>query len=77
MTFVNNILKIFVGDKSHNDVKALQGNLKKTKAFEVALASLSHDELRAKTTEFKEKTKQARSEKDAKIATLRQEAESV
>ena len=77
MSFVNNILKIFVGDKSQNDVKALQGNLKKTKAFESALAALSHDELRAKTTEFKAKIKQARLEKDTKIAALQQEAESV
>jgi preprotein translocase subunit SecA len=38
---------------------------------------LSHDELRAKTAEFKEKIKQARAEKDSKIATLQQEADAV
>jgi preprotein translocase subunit SecA len=35
------------------------------------LAALSNDELRAKTTAFKEKIKQARAEKDAKIAALK------
>jgi preprotein translocase subunit SecA len=32
---------------------------------------LSHDELRAKTVYFKEKIKQARAEKDAKIASFK------
>ena len=77
MSFINSILKVFVGDKSQNDIKALQGNITKIKAFESALANLSHDDLRAKTTEFKEKIKQARAEKDAKIAALQLEAETI
>lgn len=77
MSFLNNILKIFVGDKSEKDIKALQGNIAKIKAFEATLSGLSHDELRAKTTEFKAKIKQARAEKDAKIQSLLQEVENI
>ena len=53
MSFINSLLKLFVGDKSQQDVKALQGSLTKTKAFEPVLQALSHDDLRAKTAEFK------------------------
>ncbi|MEN9322262.1 MAG: hypothetical protein RL699_42 [Bacteroidota bacterium] len=77
MSFINSLLKIFVGDKSQQDVKALQGSLTKTKAFESVLHSLSHDELRAKTAEFKAKIQAARADKDSKIAALKEEAESV
>ncbi|MEY2692503.1 MAG: hypothetical protein RIT03_893 [Bacteroidota bacterium] len=77
MSFINSLLKIFVGDKSQQDVKALQGSLTKTKAFESVLQSLSHDELRAKTAEFKAKIQAARADKDSKIAALKEEAESV
>ena len=77
MSFINNILKLFVGDKSQQDVKALQGSLNKVLAFESVLQQLSHDELRAKTAEFKAKIQAARADKDSKIAALKEEAESV
>jgi preprotein translocase subunit SecA len=77
MSFINNILKVFVGDKSQKDVKAIQPIVNKIKAFESSFSSLSHDELRAKTAYFKEKIKQARSEKDAKIESLRVEVENI
>jgi preprotein translocase subunit SecA len=75
MSFINSIIKAFVGDKSQKDVKALQPYLAKIKTFESALAALSNDELRARTTFFKDKIKEARSEKDSKITALKQEAE--
>ena len=75
MSLLNSILKAFVGDKSEKDVKAIQPLINKVKTFEAALASLSHDQLRAKTTEFKEKIKAARAEKDSKIEALKLEAE--
>jgi preprotein translocase subunit SecA len=75
MSFINSIIKAFVGDKSQKDVKALQPYLAKIKTFETVLSGLSNDELRARTTFFKEKIKQARAEKDSKIASLQQEAE--
>ncbi|TRX16291.1 preprotein translocase subunit SecA [Flavobacterium franklandianum] len=77
MSFINSIIKTFVGDKSQKDVKALQPYLAKIKTFESALAALSNDELRARTTFFKDKIKQARADKDTKIASLKQEAESI
>ncbi|MFM2266065.1 MAG: hypothetical protein RLZ77_1485, partial [Bacteroidota bacterium] len=77
MSFINNILKLFVGDKSQQDVKDLQGSLNKALAFESVLQQLSHDELRAKTAEFKAKIQAARADKDSKIAALKEEAESV
>ncbi|RZJ66994.1 MAG: preprotein translocase subunit SecA [Flavobacterium sp.] len=77
MSFINSILKVFVGDKSEKDVKALQGNITKIKGFESELAALSHDELRARTTKFKAKINDARAEKDAKIASLKLEAETI
>jgi preprotein translocase subunit SecA len=75
MSFINSILKAFVGDKSQKDVKAIQPLVVKIKSFESALMALSHDELRAKTVTFKEKIKQARADKDAKIAELKLKAE--
>jgi len=75
MSFINSILKAFVGDKSQKDVKAIQPIITKIKSFESALAALSNDELRAKTTFFKEQIKNARAEKDAKIEALKQEVE--
>jgi preprotein translocase subunit SecA len=77
MSFINSIIKAFVGDKSQKDVKALQPYLAKIKTFESSLAALSNDELRARTVVFKEKIKQDRAEKDVKIASLKLEAESI
>ncbi|MFE3867867.1 preprotein translocase subunit SecA [Flavobacterium sp. LS2P90] len=77
MSFINSIIKVFVGDKSQKDVKALQPYLNKIKTFETSLMSLSNDDLRARTTFFKERIKEARADKDAKINTLKQEVESI
>jgi len=77
MSFINSILKAFVGDKSEKDVKAIQPLLAKIKTFESNLISLSHDELRAKTAFFKQTIKDARAEKDAKIAALKEEVEQI
>ena len=75
MSFINTIIKAFVGDKSQKDVKATQPYINKIKALEPVLANLSHDELRAKTVEFKEKIKQARAKQDADIEAKKIEAE--
>ncbi|HLA56515.1 MAG TPA: preprotein translocase subunit SecA [Flavobacterium sp.] len=77
MSFINSILNAFVGNKSEKDVKALQSNVTKVKSFESSLQALSHDELRAKTDYFKNKIKEARAEKDAKIASLKSEVETI
>lgn len=77
MSFIDRILKAFVGDKSQKDVKSIQPLVNKIKSFENSLMALSNDELRSKTVEFKQKIKDARAEKDAKIAALKWEAEGI
>ncbi|MCG9793316.1 preprotein translocase subunit SecA [Flavobacterium algicola] len=75
MSFINSILKAFVGDKSEKDVKALQPYLKKIKSFESTLITLSHDDLRARTYYFKNQIKEARTAVDDKIKSLKDEVE--
>ncbi|SEA76878.1 protein translocase subunit secA [Flavobacterium gillisiae] len=77
MSFINSIIKAFVGDKSEKDVKALQPYLDKIKSFEISLIALSHDELRERTYFFKEKIKVNRAGIDAKIAALKADVEAV
>ncbi len=77
MSLLNSILKAFVGDKSQKDVKAIQPLINKIRSFEGSLAGLSHDELRAKTVYFKERIREARADKDAKIASYLQEVEKI
>jgi preprotein translocase subunit SecA len=60
MTLLDSVLKIFVGDKSKQDVKAIMPIVEKIKTFELALEKLSHDELRAKTVAFKAQIAEAR-----------------
>ncbi|KAG1654385.1 Protein translocase subunit SecA [Nymphon striatum] len=73
MSFINSILKVFVGDKSQNDVKALQPIVEQIRSFELSLEGLSHDDLRAKTATFKAKIKEDRKAIDDQIATLTEE----
>lgn len=58
MSFLNTVLKAFVGDKAKKDVKELQPIIDKIKSYEKALEGLSNDELRQKTITFKNKIKQ-------------------
>lgn len=75
MSILNAVLKVFVGDKSEKDVKALQPLVKKIKSFEQALESLSHDQLRQKTQEFKDKIAERCASINEQILALEQEAE--
>ncbi len=75
MDFVNNLLKLFVGDKSKRDVQQIKPIVDKVKKFEPALKALSNDELRQKTVYFKEKIKQARLQKDNEIAAIKSKIE--
>ena len=70
MSFLNSVLKAFVGDKSKKDVKELQPILNQINSFESVLEVLSIDDLRAKTTEFKLRIQADRQELDDKIAEL-------
>jgi len=73
MSLLNSVLKIFVGDKQQKDLKLLQPIVTKTRSFESAIASLSNDELRAKSEEFKAKIKEATNSFEAKITELEKE----
>ena len=75
MGFLDSVLKVFVGDKSKQDVKAISPMVDKIKTFESALEALSHDKLRGKTLEFKAKIAEARKAIDEQMATLLEEAE--
>ncbi|MBR9845548.1 MAG: preprotein translocase subunit SecA, partial [Algicola sp.] len=75
MSFLNSVLKVFVGDKAKQDVKALTPIVDQVKAFESTLEQLSHDELRAKTAEFKAKIAEARKPLQDEIDQLLKEAE--
>lgn len=77
MSFINSILKVFVGDKSQKDVKAIQPLVNKIKEIEPTLISLSHDQLRAKTVEFKARIQAARAAQDEKIAALKAEVDAI
>ncbi|MDO1501107.1 preprotein translocase subunit SecA [Winogradskyella maritima] len=75
MSILDSVLKLFVGDKSKQDVKALSPIVEQVKAFESALEALSHDELRAKTEAFKTKIAEARKPYNDEIAELTKQAE--
>jgi len=75
MSILNSVLKVFVGDKSKQDVKALMPIVNQIKSFESQIESLSHDELRAKTLEFKSKIADARKSIEDEITKLQEEAD--
>ncbi|MDE1207389.1 preprotein translocase subunit SecA [Tenacibaculum larymnensis] len=76
MSVLNSIIKLFVGDKQQKDLKSLQPIVEKVRSFENSLNSLSNDELRAKTIEFKSKIKDATKSFNDKITELEEEAKS-
>ena len=76
MSILNSVIKLFVGDKQQKDLKILQTVVESTKKFEAEFAKLSHDELRGKTIEFKNKISTATAEFNSKIETLEEEAKS-
>ncbi|WP_418509475.1 preprotein translocase subunit SecA [Corallibacter sp.] len=75
MSFLDSVLKVFVGDKSKQDVKAIMPIVNKIKSFESALEALSHDELRAKTAAFKAQIAEARKPHNEKIDALLKDAD--
>ncbi|WP_343485794.1 preprotein translocase subunit SecA [Allomuricauda sp. d1] len=73
MSLLNSVLKVFVGDKSEKDVKALQPLVKQIKSFETELEGLTHDELRQKTADFKKSIEDECADIDKNIAELEEE----
>lgn len=75
MSILDSVLKLFVGDKSKQDIKSISPIVDQVKAFEAELEALSHDELRAKTAFFKQKIAEARQPFNDQKAKLLEEAE--
>lgn len=76
MSFLNKVLKGFLGDKNANDLKEVKKVVNKIKAAEPAIQQLSDDELRSKTAEFKEKLKAATSSLSSQIDQVREQINS-
>jgi len=71
------ISKLFGGNKSEKDVKKILPLVEKTNQFFASYQSLSNDQLRGKTIEFKERIKNHLSSVDAEIDTKKLAAESL
>lgn len=69
------VLKTFLGSKKDRDIKELSPIIEKVAAVYPQLSSLSNDELRAKTTYFKEKIKEKTSTLENQIEELKQKIE--
>lgn len=74
MSILNSVIKLFVGDKQQKDLKILQPIVEKVTAYETSLSSLSNDELRNKTIEFKKRIEEGIQSFNNKIVALEKEA---
>ncbi|MFB6258534.1 MAG: preprotein translocase subunit SecA [Flavobacteriales bacterium] len=75
MGTVNTVLKKLFGDKQSKDIKALQPLVDRTNEEFEKLQDLSNDELRAKTSEFKERIREGIREKQEEAEKLRKRVE--
>ncbi|MGJ8684535.1 MAG: preprotein translocase subunit SecA [Nonlabens sp.] len=75
MGLLDSVLKVFVGDKTKKDIKEIQPLVDQTLILGPAIESLSIDELRHKTVEFKDKIAFAKADTVAKITALKEQAE--
>ncbi len=75
MGTVNSVLKKIFGDKQSKDIKALQPLVDRTNEEFEKLRSLSNDELRGKTAEFKERIRDGIREKQEEAESLRKKVE--
>ncbi|MDX1462905.1 MAG: preprotein translocase subunit SecA, partial [Marinirhabdus sp.] len=76
MGFLDNVLKVFVGDKSKQDIGEIQPYVDKIKEHEAAISKLSLDELRAKSDFFRKKIKEDQKELQTQIDDLQKQADS-
>ena len=77
MGILDNVLKLFVGDKSKKDISDIQPIVAQIKKQESVIEKLSIDELRAKTTEFKNKIKADQKEIQDQINALEKESSEI
>ena len=76
MSFINSILNVFVGSKSKKDLKEVEGTVKEILNFEKDYTKLNHDELRKKTTHFKNLIEEARKPFKEQIDSLNKKIQS-
>ena len=77
MGILDNVLKLFVGDKSKKDISDIQPIVEQIKKQEVVIEKLTIDELRAKTAEFKNKIKADQKEIQDQINALEKESSEI
>ena len=70
MGILDSVLKIFVGDKSKQDLGQIQPLVEQIKKFEARTAALTLDELRAKSDAFRRRIKDDQKEIEKKIQEL-------
>ena len=73
MSILNSIIKLFVGEKQEKDLKLLRPIIDKVRSFEEQMSNLTHNELRAKTIEFKSKIREVTEEFETQINNLEKE----
>ena len=73
MSFLNSILKSFLGDKNANDLKEVRKVVAKIKAVEPQTQQLSDEGLREKIAEFKEKIKASSANVTSQIEKIKEE----
>ncbi|MFA5298860.1 MAG: preprotein translocase subunit SecA [Lutibacter sp.] len=73
MSIINSVLKVFVGDKKKRDLALLQPIVAKVNAFENEISNLTNDQLREKTTYFKQIIADSTLEFTSKIQSLKDE----
>src|SRR5438552_2741436 len=69
------ISRIFGGNKSEKDIKAIQPVVEKINQYSLSCQSLTNEQLRHKTEEFKQRIKEHLSNIDNEIADLNKKAE--
>ncbi len=75
MSFLNSVLKAFVGDKKSKDLKQLQPLVDKVRSYDKAMEGLSIEELRQKTADFKKQIAEAIKPFEEQISALNTELE--
>jgi preprotein translocase subunit SecA len=73
MGFLDSVLKVFVGDKSKQDLSVMQPLVQQIKQHESAMAGLSLNELRAKSEAFRAQIKADQAEIEQQIQALYQD----
>ncbi len=75
MGLLDNVLKVFVGDKSKKDIGEIQPIVNQIKKHETEIANLSLDELRAKSEYFRKRIKEDQKDIQDQIDALLKDAE--